>query len=98
MPTRIYLESDYPAIRAAVLRGLNSNPYFEAQARRLNHSPARFRWDAFRAGGATRERHPITDTTLLDRIYEDRKVTDAHIDSALRRAMRELGSNWGAQK
>ena len=70
---------------------LNNHPDAETRYKEAGLSPCRFRWDCFHA----------TKIRIGDGIGLTGDITvpdchDSHIDTALRRIMKEYGNEWGA--
>lgn len=100
MPTRDTLKvpvmkitpADYCKLREAVCGVLDAGKLAPGTYRSANLTPKRFRWDCLWASGLK-----IGDGIGIQgdiNVYA--YANDDHIDTALRRIMRERGEDWGA--
>ncbi len=84
----------YEQLKAAIARTLSAADRDASERyKAAGHSPKRFRWDALHASGLRAgHAHNDSEWPVYDYLHDDQ------IDTGLRKAMREMGEQWGATK
>ena len=86
---------DYAAIRAAVLDYVGRYPDAMGLYKHGGLSPMRFRWDLLRAAGVHLGSRTACSTPGTVKVYD--YANDTHVDTALRRILREAGHAWASR-